>query len=88
MKCVLLNIFKKKNTLTIYPRSSHTTKSVFVSILRFWPFHQPYKNKVLSQGTDITALIKIDGKNIENVKPLYTLDQMMSQKHHRTKKNC
>ena len=69
---MLLNILKK-STQTIKLRSSDTTKSIFVCMLRFQPYHQNYKNKVLNKKkTDIVAFIKIEGKNIENVKPLYT----------------
>ena len=69
---MLLNILKK-STQTIKLRSSDTTKSIFVSMLRFQPYHQNYKNKVLNKkNTDIVAFFKIEGKNIENVKPLYT----------------
>ena len=42
-----------------------TTVSVFIGILGFWPYYNSLED---SQGTDALPSVKINGKNIENVK--------------------
>ena len=73
----------------LHTRSTHTIESVFVIMLRFWSHHQPQKNKVLSQGTDIPPTIKIDNKYIENVKHfVYLGSSIASNASMATEINC